>query len=318
MSTDVRWLEVELEVPSAIADDFAAALFEVGAGGVQLIDDTPSLVEEALPDAPPTRTARHSGHTLLIATFEHDLDGESVAATVRELASALEVAIAPETLVTRLRDDTGWAEAWKAHFEPLQIGKRLWIVPTWRPDFVPPEGALVLRMDPGMAFGTGQHATTRGCLELLVDDGIAERSRGAVLDVGCGSGVLGIVCAQLGASDVYGIDIDELAVKATLENAALGRLAKHVRASTTPLADVPGTYGLVIANILAHVLEELADQLLSRVERNGVLVLSGILHDQAPSLRKHFEARAAVLGRRLDAVGMRERGDWVSFAVRVG
>ncbi len=86
MSSDVRWLEVELEVPAAIADDFAAALFDIGAGGVQLIEETPLIVEEALPDAPPARTARNSGHTLLIATFEHDLDGEVVAATVREIS----------------------------------------------------------------------------------------------------------------------------------------------------------------------------------------------------------------------------------------
>lgn len=317
MSTNVRWLEVELEVASAAADDFAAALFEVGAGGVQLIDDTSPVVEEALPDVPPPRTPRHHGHTVLIATFEQDLDGLSVAATVRELACALGVEIAPTTLMTRLREDTGWADAWKAHFEPLQVGKRLWIVPTWRSDFVPPEGALVVHMDPGMAFGTGQHATTSGCLELLVDDGIAERTRGAVLDVGCGSGVLGIVCAQLGVSDVYCIDIDELAITATRENAALNRVVKHVRADTTPLAQVRSTYGLVIANILAHTLEELADQLLTRVERGGVLMLSGILREQASKLREHFEVRAAAVGRRLGALCMRERGDWVSFAVRV-
>jgi ribosomal protein L11 methyltransferase len=313
----VRWLEVELEVLLAVADDFAAALFEIGAGGVQIIDDTPQQVEEALPDAPPPRHAHYRGHALLIATFEGEVVAEEVSRAITELAADLGVLIAPESLVTRFRTDTGWADKWKAYFEPLQIGQRLWIAPTWRPDFVAPEGALVLRMDPGMAFGTGQHATTSGCLELLVDEGIASRAGGSVLDVGCGSGVLGIVCAQLGAGDVLSIDIDEAAVKATLENAALNGVGARVRSDTTPLSRISGTYSLVLANILAVTLEELADDLLARTERGGTLMLSGILAEQAPHLREHFHARAAAAGRRLDAVGMRERGDWVSFALRV-
>lgn len=317
MSKDVRWLEVELEVQAAEAEDFSAALFEVGASGVQIIDDVPASVEEALPDAPPPRTARYSGHALLIATFEGGEPAPDVTRAISALADDLGVRIAPETLVTRWRNDTGWAEAWKAYFEPLPIGKRLWVVPTWRPEFVPPDGALVLRMDPGMAFGTGQHATTSGCLELLVDEGIAARTSGKVLDVGCGSGVLGVVCAQLGAADVLAIDIDEAAVTATLENAQLNGVEKSVRASTTPLSQIEGTYGLVLANILAVTLEQLADDLLARVARNGTLVLSGILREQLPHLREHFEARARAAGRRIDAVGMRERGDWVSYAVRV-
>lgn len=314
---EVRWLEVELEIPADVAEDFSAALFEVGAGGVQTIDDTPADVEEALPDAAPARVAHYRGHALLIATFEGDVDATDVTRTISELADEHGVTIAPETLVSRWRNDTGWAEAWKAYFEPLQIGKRLWVVPTWRPEFVAPDGALVLRMDPGMAFGTGQHATTSGCLELLVDEGIATRASGKVLDVGCGSGVLGVVCAQLGAADVLAIDIDEAAVSATLENAQLNGVAKSVRSNTTPLSQIEGTYGLVLANILAVTLEELADDLLSRVERNGTLMLSGILREQLPHLREHFEARAKAAGRRMDAVGMRERGDWVAFAVRV-
>ncbi len=317
MSTEVRWLEVELEVLAPQADDFSAALFEIGASGVQIIDDTAPNVEEALPDAPPPRHAHYRGHALLVATFEGEVEVPTVTRAITELAAELGVLIAPETLVTRWRNDTGWADAWKAYFEPLQIGRRLWIAPTWRPEFVPPEGALVLRMDPGMAFGTGQHATTSGCLELLVDEGIAARAGGAVLDVGCGSGVLGIVCAQLGAGQVLGIDIDDAAVKATLENALLNGVGPRVRAETTPLAEVRGTFSLVLANILAGTLEELADALLAHTDRGGTLMLSGILHEQAPHLREHFQARAQAAGRRLDAVGMRERGDWVSFALRV-
>src|SRR5262249_13217956 len=154
-------------------------------------------------------------------TFEGDVDAGTVSRDIAALAKDLGVLIAPETLVTRWRNDTGWAEAWKAYFEPLKIGRRLWIVPTWRPEFVPPEGALVLRMDPGMAFGAGQHASPAGCLELLVDEGIAARASGNVLDVGCGSGVLGITCARLGAGYVLSLDIDDAAVRATLENAKL-------------------------------------------------------------------------------------------------
>lgn len=312
MST--RWLEVELEVPTAVADDFAAGLFEVGADGVQLIDV--AQIEEALPNAPPPRVPANADHTLLVVTFEEAPPLEEALLAVSAVAEALETTVAPGTLGGRYRDDTGWADAWKQYFEPLQIGRGLWIVPTWRPEFVPPEGALVLRMDPGMAFGTGQHATTSGCLELLVDDTMA-RGAARVLDVGCGSGVLGIVCAQLGSSEVLGIDIDQAAVDATLENAALNGVADRVQSSTTPLDDVTGTYDIVLANILAHTLTAMADTLLARVAPGGVLMLSGILLEQVADLRTHFEARAAAAQRSLEVCGERARGDWTAFAWRV-
>jgi len=172
-------------------------------------------------------------------------------------------------------DDTDWVRTTQAQFLPTQISERLWIVPTWQQP--PVSEAVVVRLDPGVAFGTGTHPTTRLCLAWL-DENLTAGDN--VLDYGCGSGILAIAAAKLGAVGVLGIDIDPQALAAARVNS----IANGVTASYTDsegLSQSATTFDLVIANILSNPLKVLAPALLARVAAHGALVLSGILERQA-------------------------------------
>jgi ribosomal protein L11 methyltransferase len=187
-------------------------------------------------------------------------------------------------------DQEDWATSWKANFRPERVGRRLMLKPTWE-EFNPQTGDLVLELDPGMAFGTGTHATTRLCLETvdrLAEEGLFAGDEVAVLDVGCGSGVLAIAAALYGARRVVAIDIDPVAVSVAQENALLNRVAGTVSVTATPLAEVPGRFELVLANILAEDLVRMAGDLTARVAPGGRLVLSGILVEKESLVREGF------------------------------
>ncbi|HET6343780.1 MAG TPA: 50S ribosomal protein L11 methyltransferase, partial [Myxococcota bacterium] len=210
-----------------------------------------------------------------------------------------------------------WAEGWKQYFKPLKIGRRLWIVPTWETTFEPPRGSLVLLCDPGMAFGTGQHATTSLCLkaiELFADTWVpADKARAQVLDFGCGTGILGIAAAKLGFGRVVGIDNDPLAVQATDDNIRLNGVADRMAASDAAVGDVGETFDLVVANILAVTLNELADLVLRRVKPGGTLVLSGILATQADEVIRTYERAAGRAALPFRFEGRWTHGEWVAL-----
>ncbi len=223
--------------------------------------------------------------------------------------------------------DQNWMEAWKEHYRPIPVGRKLIIVPAWLDS--PDPGRIPIRIDPGMAFGTGTHPTTQLCLE-LIEQFFAERPRTAddrpssmvrgpssVIDVGCGSGILSIAALKLGADLALGVDIDAAAVKASRENAeANGIRAEQLELGTGSVGEVlAGRFGLqhaplVLANILAPVIIRLFDDgLANLVEAGGALILSGILDDQAAGVIRAAEAHGFKL------MAKREMGDWVAFAL---
>jgi ribosomal protein L11 methyltransferase len=200
--------------------------------------------------------------------------------------------------------EADWVRASQSQFPPTKISERLWIVPTWHE--VPDPDAVVVRLDPGVAFGTGTHPTTQLCLAWL-DQNLKPGSR--VLDYGCGSGILAIAAGKLGAGALTGVDVDEQALAAARINSA----ANDVRARyTDPAGLPPGAFDIVLANILSNPLKLLAPALLARVASGGALVLSGVLERQAEEVMAAY--RASDSGLVLSVWGVAE--GWACLAGR--
>ena len=214
-------------------------------------------------------------------------------------------------LTTRIVHEADWAEAWKAHFPVMRIGRRIVIKPTWR-EHEPATGDVVLDLDPGMAFGTGLHPTTRLCLagvEAAADRGLLDGAR--ILDVGCGSGILAIAAAKLGGASVLGVDSDPIAIEATRANAARNGLAGRITARDGSLPSGDGAHDVVLANLIASLLITLAAQLRDELRPGGVLLASGIFTDREAEVREAFDAAA------LEVTARTAEGDWVALeAVR--
>lgn len=262
-------IELIISMGGEHAEALADALLEAGAASVE-IEDAWSDTDDEQPmygepgGEPECRAWRRSRLRILADS--------SVANTV-VLEAARELEIEPPAVETRLEiADTDWVRETQAQFPPIAIGSRLWIVPSWHS--APDPEALVIRLDPGVAFGTGTHATTRLCLEWLDEHAV---TNARVLDYGCGSGILAMAAARFGASDIVGIDIDPRALGA----ARLNTEANGIRARyTDPSALDAGAFDIVLANILSNPLKLLAPALLARVAPGGALVLSGILERQ--------------------------------------
>ena len=211
---------------------------------------------------------------------------------------------APELLSVSDVEDQDWVRITQAQFQPTQVSDRLWIVPTWHD--LPNEDAINVRLDPGVAFGTGSHPTTHLCLQWL-DANVKATDR--VLDYGCGTGILAIAAKLVGAAEVAGTDIDPQAVEAAGDNA----LMNHVEAKFYLPDDMPeGTYDIVVANILANPLKLLAPALLGRVKQGGALVLSGVLAKQAEEVIAAYQA----IDPAVKLSVWRQEEDWVCIAGR--
>ncbi len=203
--------------------------------------------------------------------------------------------------------DQDWTAGFKETIPVIHIGRRIVIRPSWR-EYLPQEGEIVIELDPGIAFGTGLHPTTQLCLE-AVEDLVRPGQR--VLDMGTGTGILAIAAARLGAAEIVAVDNDPNAMVATRHNARNNQVDDRVRPVHGSLAETSGSYDLVLANILAPVLlSMIADGLTSRVKRTGALVLSGILEEQAQSVREALHAAGMM------HIEQRQQGDWVALIAR--
>ena len=267
----MAWLTLIADTDAQHAEALSEALLDRGALSVDLLDadaDTPD--EQAIfgePGEPPPGVWQHNR---ISALFDQDQD---VAAIL--LAAALDVGLTktPEFRIETLADND-WVRLTQSQFEPIPISPRLWIVPTWHTPSDP--AAINIVLDPGLAFGTGSHPTTRLCLRWL-DNNMAQGV--SVLDYGCGSGILAIAAMKLGAANAVGVDLDRQAVIASQDNAEANNVSNV--AFYLPENDPLRKYDLVIANILTNPLRMLAPLLADATKQSGQIVLSGILQEQA-------------------------------------
>lgn len=302
------WLELAVEADVEAVEAVSEILARVATGGTT-IEPAFDLVDEGLgARIDPSRPAVVRGYV----PARDAAAAEAARATVSEALGHLQAfgLRAIGDLRTRLVNEEDWASTWKAHFPVLRVGRRLVIRPTWRRHRRRP-GDVVLALDPGMAFGTGLHPTTRLCLaalEPLAADGRLAEAR--VLDVGCGSGILAIAALRLGAATALGVDTDPIAIESTMANARRNRLVRRMAARVGSLPSDAGPFDVVLANLIAGVLVPLAPGLRDALRVGGALVASGIFIDREDEVRAAFDAVGLVV------VERSAEGDWVALEAR--
>lgn len=272
--------ELILLVPADGVETLSEALDALDALSVSVEDaDAETPAEQALfgePGMPPPKAGWERSRVVsLFATELLARDAADLLQAQDFFADCALVAIQPVP-------EQDWVRLTQSQFTPVEITPEFWIVPTWHE--VPAQAKQLIRLDPGLAFGTGTHPTTRMCLRWIAGQGAAGKAFGRVLDYGCGSGILAIGAAKFGALHIDAVDIDEAAVQSTVANAE----ANHVSLAAGLPDKAVGAYQTVLANILATPLKVLAPLLCSHVEAGGYLVLAGILDRQAEELKAAY------------------------------
>ncbi|MCZ7540079.1 MAG: 50S ribosomal protein L11 methyltransferase [Anaerolineae bacterium] len=300
------WIEVSLEVDGEAAEAVADLLARYGHQGVAI--EQAGFPAEVWPDEIPP-----AARLIVRAYFPADARAAAARQQLREALWYLgRLYPMPEPTFTVVKEED-WAEAWKQHYHPLRLGQRLYIRPQWTTIPDPRPDDIVLVMDPGMAFGTGTHPTTQLCL-IALEEHLGARPALDVLDLGCGSGILGIAALKLGAARVLALDTDELAVQATAQNAACNEVSDRLtvqQGSLEVLRHSARHFDLLLVNILAKVIIALCEEGLGEVVRaGGTAIFSGIIQDQAN------EVEAALRRAGLEPYRRRTQGDWVAIEAR--
>jgi len=272
------WQLLKIPADQITADRLSDALMELGALSVSIEDAHAGTAAEQPIFGEPGMLQETWHDSLVSALFDPNANVEDI---LRQASEAAGLSTVPQHHIEALAEQD-WVRLTQAQFDPIQISPRLWIVPSWHA--APDPQAIVLVLDPGLAFGTGSHPTTRLCLQWLDRDLPKDAS---VLDYGCGSGILAIAAKKLGAGAVVGVDIDPQAVQAARDNAQANAVdADFYLPDGLPKAQ----YAVVIANILSNPLKVLAPLLAARVQPHGQIVLSGILAEQAEEMRALYGA----------------------------
>jgi ribosomal protein L11 methyltransferase len=315
----MNWLEVSLTVNGELAEAVADVLARFAYSGVMMEQGVKYTDEE---DA-----GTPTGPITVRAYLEMD---DQIEETRQKLEESLyylgRIQPIPAASYKQIADQN-WMEAWKQHYKPILIGERLLILPAWMDSSDP--NRIPIKIDPGMAFGTGTHPTTQLCLELMenhfsgslpiVDrplSHLAQEQVSSVIDVGCGSGILSIAALKLGAKSALGVDIDAGSIVNARENADTNEIGDELILEVGSVQEIlAGSFAfrkapLVVANILAPVIVRLFDSGLAElIEENGAIILSGILEDQAPSVLEAAQAKGLRMNER------KQMGDWVALSM---
>jgi ribosomal protein L11 methyltransferase len=303
----MSWTEIVIEVARHHTDSLSDALMDAGALSVSVEDaDFGTDAEQPLfgePGMEPEQPAWE--HSRVVALTPTDANHAAIVAAAVK-GSSLRGDPNPVSFTLRAVAEQDWVRLTQSQFDPIHIGKNIWVVPSWHE--APDPDALILELDPGLAFGTGSHPTTRLCMEWLEAHAPAALS---VLDYGCGSGILAMVAKKLGASDVIGVDIDPQAIESAQYNSERNhcQIDYYLPEQFGHAAD-RSLFDIVVANILSSPLKLMAPMLAGRVAPGGALVLSGILAQQA-------EEVAAAYSPFIKITVWAERDGWVALSGRL-
>lgn len=301
----MKWIEIKLSVDGEAAEAISDLLQRYGHQGVSIEQEgiMPDSWDEGDVPPPEKLTVR--------AYIPADERAEAAKEKLETALGHMNMMYPMPTPVYTMVDEEDWAEAWKSHYHPVRLGKRILIRPLWIDDVEIKPDDIVLSLDPGMAFGTGTHPTTQLCLmslEELVQPDVK------ALDLGCGSGILAFAAAKLGAKVVYALDNDPVAVKVTVENAKVNEVQDRIIAeegSLESLLEANEQFDLIVVNILARIIIPMCEQGLGKIVRpGGIAIFSGIIEDQAD------DVEAALRATGLEPVSRRQQGDWVAIEAK--
>ena len=306
----MNWLEVSMTVDGELAESVADVFARFAPNGV--------MTEQGVKYNDAEDAGTPAGPITVRAYLEIDDHIEETRQKLEEALYYLGMIRPLPTPVFKSIADQNWMEAWKQHYKPILIGERLLILPAWMES--PEPDRIAIKIDPGMAFGTGTHPTTQLCLELMEgyfsQSLIKNRKSEIVIDIGCGSGILSIAAIKLGAEKALGVDIDEESITNSRENAEVNGVGEELILGVGSIGEIlAGRFGLtsaplVVANILAPVNVRLFEAgLADLIEDNGSIILSGILFEQEQSVLEAGQAH----GLRMTA--RRQSGDWIALAL---
>lgn len=311
----MKWTEVTIKTTTEAVEAVTNILYELNVGGVSIEDPKDfkfqkkneydwDFVEEEI---------FNSGYDgVIIKTYiteEKDVnkDIEIIKERVQNLKN-FGIDVGEAIVEVSQVDEEDWANEWKNYYKPTKIGKKIVIKPTWE-KYEKNEEEIIVELDPGMAFGTGTHETTYMCIEEL-EKYVKNNSK--VFDIGCGSGILSIVCAKLGAKEVLAVDLDEVAVKVSNENIELNNVSESVKAVCGNLMEIVSDKAdIIVANIIADIIIILSKDIKNFMKKDSIFISSGIIHKKVDEVVKSLEENG------LEIVEIKTLGEWNAIVSKV-
>lgn len=319
----MKWTKITIETTTEATDMISYALGEYGVEGVEIEDNIPlseadkkAMFIDIVPELP-----TDDGMAKISCYIDDKIDVQELCGYIKEQLEGMSdyMNIGSGRILIGEMEDKDWINNWKEFFHPFRLEENIVIQPTWTESADVNEGDIIINIDPGTAFGTGSHETTKLCISSLKKY-INPDGKTKVLDAGCGSGILSIIALKLGACKVYGIDIDEMAVKASKENLERNQIPEERyeiikgdvigdREFTDSIADI-GQYDIVVANILADVIIPLSSVIRPFMKEGGVFITSGIINTKETAVKEALEANGFTI---TDITYM---GEWVAITAK--
>ena len=314
MDTEIEWLEIKIVMIPEAVDAVTGILYDIDIGGLSIED--PTDLSEIMQTG--TEWDYISDELLctdvsdatIKAYISKDAEAKNKISFIEEKLNEIRKYFNTEKIFLEVRNvkEKNWFENWKKYYKPLKMTERLIVKPTWEPYEKQKADDIIIEMDPGLAFGTGDHETTRMCMQILeyhVKEGVK------VLDIGCGSGILGITALKLGAKTCVGVDFDNNAIKTARENAKINGVKDKIVFKEGNLLDVvSGKYDVIVANIVADAIIELSKATADYLNPDGIFIASGIIR------QRYDEVKAHLIGQNYSIINELFMEEWVAVAVK--